>query len=74
MTEPVVATMAETGKGAAGDLLTAPPVAPGGDWDCPCGQEKSRRAGGSTPVRTIVALREHKCPFCGRAFRPEYRR
>ena len=40
-------------------------------WECPCGREPGRS---TRPVRTVVSLREPACPFCGRAFRPEWMR
>jgi hypothetical protein len=43
-------------------------------WECPCGREPRTRGSSLTPVRTIVSLREPCCPFCGRAYREEYRR
>lgn len=55
-------------EAAAGDVLAA-----AAHWVCPCGQEPPKRSG-STPVTTIVSLREPACPFCGRGFREEYRR
>jgi len=44
---------------------------PTSHWECPCGTEKR---GALQPVRTIVSAAEHVCPFCGRAFKEEYRR
>ena len=35
-------------------------------WECPCGRERPN-------ARTVVSLREPNCPFCGRAFKEEYR-
>ncbi len=41
-------------------------------WECPCGREEPRPESKTTPVRTIVSLREPWCPFCAREFREEY--
>jgi hypothetical protein len=60
-------------KTAAGDQLAAVlpdlPIAPGGDWECPCGWDHPDQ-----PKRTIVSLAQSACPFCGDKFRDEYRR
>jgi hypothetical protein len=45
----------------------------GPGWECPCGSEPLRRGRTATPVRTIVALHEPKCPFCEYGFRQEHR-
>ena len=37
-----------------------------GLWECPCGREEPRPGATTTPVRTLVSLRELWCPFCGR--------
>jgi hypothetical protein len=43
-------------------------------WECPCGTEPPKPPWQTaTPVRTVVALREPICPFCGRPYRDEYR-
>jgi hypothetical protein len=42
-------------------------------WECPCGTELAKRADGATPTRTIVSLREPRCPFCGGGYRDEFR-
>ena len=41
-------------------------------WECPCGHEPPRTGQTTTPVRTLVSLREPHCPFCGKAFQPEW--
>jgi hypothetical protein len=42
-------------------------------WECPCGREPAKPGTTTTPVRTLVALREPKCPWCKRRYRDEYR-
>jgi hypothetical protein len=51
-------------------------------WECPCGPDPLkknsvgllRRAGVyATPTRTLVSMSEPFCPFCGEAFREEWR-
>jgi hypothetical protein len=42
-------------------------------WECPCGKEPPGRWSTTTPVRTVVSLREPVCPFCGRRYQDEYR-
>ena len=42
-------------------------------WECPCGTEPTKHGKAAT-VRTIVSLREPRCPFCGKAYREEYER
>jgi hypothetical protein len=42
-------------------------------WECPCGAEPPKRGSNVAPVRTLVSLREPRCPFCGRAYKDEYR-
>ena len=42
-------------------------------WECPCGKEPPRRGSNLTPELTVVSLREPRCPFCGSAFREQYR-
>jgi hypothetical protein len=42
-------------------------------WECPCGTEPPKRGRAATPVRTIVSLREPRCPFCNRPYKDEYR-
>jgi hypothetical protein len=41
-------------------------------WECPCGHEEPKPHAKTSPVRTVVSLREPVCPFCGREFREEY--
>lgn len=43
-------------------------------WECPCGHEPPKPGQTTTPFRTLVALREPWCPFCGKASQPEWRR
>ena len=43
-------------------------------WECLCGTERPKHPDGPTPIRTIVTLREPRCPFCGHAYRKEYER
>lgn len=43
-------------------------------WECPCGREEPKPNAKTTPVKTIVSLREPWCPHCRREYRPEYRR
>jgi hypothetical protein len=42
-------------------------------WECPCGTEPPKHGRAATPVRTIVSLREPRCPFCNRPYKDEYR-
>lgn len=42
-------------------------------WECPCGAEPPKHGSNVMPVRTLVSLREPHCPFCGRAYKDEYR-
>jgi hypothetical protein len=42
-------------------------------WECPCGEDPTEPGTTATHVRTLVALREPVCPFCGRAYKDEYR-
>ncbi len=46
---------------------------PASHWECPCGNEDPKSDATTTPVRTMVSLREPRCPFCHREYRPEYR-
>jgi hypothetical protein len=39
---------------------------PAASWECPCGREEPKPGSRTVPVRTLVALREPSCPFCGR--------
>lgn len=54
--------------------MTAAMSAYGIWWECPCGTEPPKRGRTATPVRTVVSLMQPACPFCGRAYQPEYRR
>jgi hypothetical protein len=45
---------------------------PASTWTCPCGTE-TPGAGAATPAGTVVSIREPKCPFCDRKYKPEYR-
>jgi hypothetical protein len=42
-------------------------------WLCPCGSEPPKPGSRTTPVATLVSLREPSCPFCGLTFAEEYR-
>jgi hypothetical protein len=42
-------------------------------WECPCGREPAKNRNTATPIRTLVSLREPRCPFCNRRFKSEYR-
>jgi hypothetical protein len=42
-------------------------------WQCPSGILPPQGSSTARPVWTIVSLREPRCPFCGRAYRDEYR-
>jgi hypothetical protein len=43
-------------------------------WECPCGTEPPKPPWQTArALRTVVALREPICPFCGRLYRDEYR-
>jgi hypothetical protein len=53
---------------AAGEKLAATPAG----WECSCGTAQPKHPGAATPVRTLVALREPWCPFCGQKYRPEF--
>lgn len=48
--------------------MRAPDLVPADNWECPCGRE-----GKSGFARTLVAIREPRCPFCGRAYKDEFR-
>jgi hypothetical protein len=50
-------------------VLPEIPKSRSGDWECPCGRENVDR-----PARTIIAVREPYCAFCGGTYRDEYRR
>jgi hypothetical protein len=50
------------------------PLSPYGDWRCPCSDKKPSELSGLTPLETVVSLLERRCPFCGRKYKPEYRR
>ena len=41
-------------------------------WECPCGQEPCKPGRTTTPVRTLVSLREPYCRFCGKAYQEEW--
>jgi Protein of unknown function (DUF3631) len=72
-----------TGRGgSSGSSIEAAPTTPTAPtaigavavcWECPCGHEPPTKGSTLTAVRTLVSLREPKCPSCGRPFRGEYR-
>jgi len=37
-------------------------------WECPCGREEPAPGARTVPVRTLVSLREPRCPFCRREY------
>jgi hypothetical protein len=43
-------------------------------WECPCGHARSKSLNGAKPERTLVSLREPRCPFCGDTYQPDYER
>jgi hypothetical protein len=56
-------------------VSTIAPITPlGAHWLCPCSAAQPHPRSTLTPVVTIVSLIEPACPFCGRKFRPGYRR
>jgi hypothetical protein len=56
-----------------GSVKLASELTPASHWACPCGMEKPKPGQTTTPVRTVVSLIQPRCPFCGKAYRDEYR-
>jgi len=46
---------------------------PAAVWECPCGKAPPKPGSTATPTRTLVSIREPRCPFCGAKFKEEYR-
>lgn len=47
---------------------TGPAAVESGGWECPCGREEPKPGAQTVPVRTLVSLREPRCPFCSRSY------
>jgi len=49
------------------------PLVPADSWECPCGRAPAKPGSTTTPVRTVVSIREPACPFCGAGYKDEFR-